>query len=260
MGLFFPDEPNYFPEQRPVGFKRYAQVLERDWKRFFLVDLLTLASLIPFAAGVVVAVLTSSLLVLIPACVIGGTIAGPGLACMYDCILRALRDNRDDWWYNYKKAFKQNLGASLLPGVVLCLFLGFVIFAGAMMWWSRLPITAGTVAIMLASTLIVTMVFTIWWPQVVLFSQRPRIQLKNCLLFIIQYFWKTLGVAALQVFWWVIMGLFMPWTAFLVPFLGVWYILYVSLFFLYEKLDYAFRIEAQIAENFPDQVPAYGEE
>lgn len=260
MGIFFPDEPNYFPDQRPVGFKRYAQVLERDWKRFFLVDLLTLASLIPFVAGVVMAVLTSSLLVLIPSCIIGGMIAGPGLACMYDCILRSLRDNRDDWWYNYKKAFKQNLGVSLLPGVVLFLFLGFLVFAGAMMWWSQLPITAGTVAIMLVSALIVTMVFSIWWPQVVLFSQRPRIQLKNCILFIIQYFWKTLGVAALQVFWWIIMGMFMPWTAFVVPFLGVWYILYVSQFFLYEKLDYAFKIEEQIAENFPEQIPVYGEE
>lgn len=260
MGLFFPDEPNYFPDQRPVGFKRYAQVLERDWKRFFLVDLLTLATLIPFAAGVIVSVLTSSLLVLIPACIIGGVIAGPGIACMYDCILRSLRDNTDDWWYNYKKAFKQNLGASMLPGVILCLFLGFVVFACALLWWSVLPISAGTVAVLLFSVLIVTMVFTVWWPQIVLFNQRPVIQLKNCLLFIIQYFWRNLGVAALQVLWWVIMALFMPWTAFVVPFLGVWYILYVSVFFLYEKLDYAFRIEEQIAENFPEQVPVYGEE
>ena len=30
MGLFFPDEPDYFPDQRPVGFKRYAQLLERE--------------------------------------------------------------------------------------------------------------------------------------------------------------------------------------------------------------------------------------
>ena len=260
MGLFFPDEPNYFPDQRPVGFKRYAQVLERDWKRFFLVDLLTLATLIPFAAGVIVSVLTSSLLVLIPACIFGGIIAGPGIACMYDCILRSLRDNTDDWWYNYKKAFKQNLGAAMLPGVIMCLFLGFVVFACALLWWSVLPISAGTVAILLFSVLIVTMVFNVWWPQIVLFNQRPVIQLKNCLLFLIQYFWRTLSVAALQVLWWVIMALFMPWTAFVVPFLGVWYILYVSVFFLYEKLDYAFRIEEQIAENFPEQVPVYGEE
>jgi hypothetical protein len=38
---------------------------------------------------------------------------------MYDCILRSLRDNTDDWWFNYKKAFRQNLGASVLPGIVM---------------------------------------------------------------------------------------------------------------------------------------------
>lgn len=259
MGIFFPSDPDHFPNARKTGFPRYAQVLERDWKRFFLVDLLTLATLIPFAAGVTISVLTSSLLILIPSCVIGGTIAGPGIACMVDCILRSLRDNRDDWWYNYKKAFKQNLGASLLPGVVLCLFLGFVVFACAMMWWSELPITLGTWAIMLVSLLIVTMVFSVWWPQVVLFSQKPKIQLKNSILFIIQYFWRTLGAAALQLLWWLVIALFMPWTAFVIPFLGVWYILYVSLFLLYDKLNAAFRIEEQIAESFPEQVPDYEE-
>ena len=34
-------------------------------------------------------------------CILGGLIAGPGIACMHDCILRALRDNLDDWWYSW---------------------------------------------------------------------------------------------------------------------------------------------------------------
>ena len=213
MGIFFPDEPDYFPDQRPVGFKRYAQVLERDWKRFFLVDLLTLGSLIPFGLGMGYAVLSSSVLVLIPVCILGGLIAGPGLAGMYDMLLRGLRDNVDDWWFSYKKAMRQNWKASLVPGVVMCLFLGFLIFACAMLWWSTAPITFGTVAVLTASTLILTMVFSVWW----------------------------------------------PWSAFLVPFLGVWYILYLSNFLLYEQLDQAFRIEEQIGEAFPEQVPDYGD-
>lgn len=260
MGLFFPDEPNYFPNERPVGFQRYAQVLERDWKRFFLVDLLTLVTLIPFAAGVCLAILTSSVLVLIPVCVFGGVIAGPGIACMVDCILRSLRDNRDDWWHNYKKAWRQNFRSAMVPGVLMCLFIGFLAFAIALLWWSNLPVTAGTAAILAFSCLIVTMIFSVWWPQVVLFNQRRSIQLKNCVLFCIQYFWRTLGAALLQMLWWIVMVLFMPWTAFVLPFLGVWYILYVSLFLLYGKLDTAFRIEQQIAASFPEQIPDYEEE
>jgi len=64
----------------------------------------------------------------------------------------------------------------------------------------------------------------------------------------------------LQLLWWIVMVLFLPWSAFLVPFLGVWYILYLSNFLLYDQLDQAFRIEEQIGEAFPEQIPVYGEE
>lgn len=259
MGMFFPDDPDYFPEVRPTGFKRYKQVLEREWKRFFLVDLLALASLIPFGLGVGYAVLSSSVLVLIPVCILGGLIAGPGLAGMYDAIFRALRDNLDDWWYSYKRAMKQNFRASLLPGVVTCLFLGFLIFNCAMLWWSTVPVTAGTIAILTASVLLFTMVMTIWWPQVVLFDQHPGIQIKNCILFCLQYFGHALKSAVIQVAWWVVMVLFLPWSGFLVPFLGVWYVLFVSCFLLYDHLDAAFKIEEQISAAFPEQIPQYEE-
>lgn len=259
MGIFFPDDPDYFPELRPTGFKRYRQVLERDWKRFFLVNLLTLASLIPFGLGVGYAVLSSSVLVLIPVCVLGGLIAGPGLAGMYDIILRALRDNEDDWWYSYKRAMKQNWRVALLPGVIGCLFLGFLIFACAMLWWSTVPPTLGTIAILAVSALIVTMVFSVWWPQVVLFDQKPGIQLKNCILFCLQYFGSVVKAAGVQILWWIVMVLLLPWSAFVVPFLGVWYILFLSTFLLYDHLDDAFSIEEQIAQAFPEQIPVYEE-
>ncbi len=253
MGIFFPSDPNYFPDVRPVGFPRYTQVLERDWKRMICVNFLTLLSLIPFGLGVAWAILSSSVLVLTPACVIGGLIAGPGIAGMYDRILRGLRDDLDDWWYCYKKALRQNFRASLVPGVVMCLFLGFFIFACYMLWVSGQAVTLGTAAILAASALLCLMVFSIWWPQVVLFDQKAGIQLKNCILFCIQYFWPTLGAAALQLLWWGLFVVFLPWTAFLVPILGVWYLWYVSCFFLYRKLDRAFRIEEQLQEAFPDQ-------
>ncbi len=259
MGMFFPDDPDYFPQIRPTGFKRYKQILEREWKRFFLVDLLTLASLIPFGLGVGYAVLSSSVLVLIPVCILGGLVAGPGLACMYDAIFRALRDNLDDWWYSYKRAMKQNFRASLLPGMVTCLFVGFLVFTCAMLWWSTVPPTAGTIAILAASVLLFTMVISVWWPQVVLFDQRPGIQIKNCILFCLQFSGRAFGAAAMQAAWWTVMILFLPWSGFLVPFLGVWYILYVSCFWLYDHLDAAFKIEEQIGAAFPEQIPQYEE-
>ncbi len=253
MGMFFPDEPNYFPNIRPVGFPRYRQVLERDWKRFFCTNLLTLASLLPFALGVGYAVLSSSVLVLIPVCILGGILAGPGIAGMYDMILRGLRDDEDHWWFSYKKAMRQNWRSAMLPGVIFCLFLGFYIFACYMLWISGQAVTPGTVAILAASAILVLMVFSIWWPQIVLFEQKPTIQLKNCILFSIQNFWRTLGVAVLQFAWWVLFVVFLPWTAFLIPILGVWYLWFLCCFLLYDRLNGAFRIEEQLHEAFPEQ-------
>ena len=56
---------------------------------------------------------------------------------------------------------------------------------------------------------------------------------------------------------WLVMALFLPWSAYVVPFLGVWYILYVANFLLYDRLNEAFRIEEQINRNFPEQIPVY---
>lgn len=260
MGMFFPDDPDYFPNRRPTGFKRYSQVLERDWKRLIMGNLLTVGSLLPFALGVGYAVLSSSILVLLPVCVLGGIIAGPFVACMYDMILRGLRDNVDDWWYSYKKAMKQNFRAAILPGVVMCLFLGFYIFCCAMLWWAPGNPGLGTVAVMLISALIVIMVFTVWWTQVVLFDQKHGIRLKNCLLFCIRYLKPSLIAAAVQLLWWLFLVVMLPWSGYVIPFIGIWYILYLSTFLIYDRLDEAFAIEERIAEAFPEQIPVYGEE
>ena len=101
------------------------------------------------------------------------------------------------------------------------------------------------------------MIFSIWWPLVVLFDQRHGIRIKNCILFCLQNFWRTVGTAALQLLWWTAAVLLLPWSAFLVPLLGVW--LYVSCLLLYEQLNSAFEIEQQIGEAFPEQSPVYGE-
>ncbi|HIQ77277.1 MAG TPA: hypothetical protein IAB79_07525 [Candidatus Faecousia excrementipullorum] len=253
MGMFLHDEPDYFPDIRPVGFPRYRQILERDWKRFLLTNMLTLISLLPLGVGVGYAVLSSSVLVLIPACLIGGVFAGPGIAGMYDSILRGLRDEKDDWWLCYKKAMRQNLLGAILPGILYSLFVGFYIFAVYMLWVSGRPLTLGTAAILSASGLLFLMVYSVWWPQIVLFRQRPGTQLKNCVLFCIQFFWRTLLTGVLQLGWWVLFVVFLPWTAFLVPVLGVWYLWFLCCFLLYRDLDKAFRIEEQLHQAFPDR-------
>ena len=261
MGMFFPTDDEKLPPGRRKGFDRYKQILGRDFKQLFLMDLLTLASFIPFGLGVAYAVLSQSILILLPVCVVGGMIFGQGLAAMYDLILRRLRDVEDDWWVSFKRSLRQNWRGALLPGALEGLFLGFLVFAGALVWWAG-TVTPGTLAVLCAATVIVTMILSVWWPQAVLFDQGAAVHLKNCALFCIKYFPRTLGVAVLQDAFWAIMVLLLPWTAFLAPFLGVWYILFLSVFLLYDRLNDAFCIEEQICAQFPEQIPIYedGEE
>ncbi len=101
-------EPPRDSRGRLTGIDRYQDVLGRCWKRFFLSGLVTLAGFVPFALGVGYAILSSSILVLLPAAMIGGAVAGPFVACLYDGILRALRDAPGSWRGNFSRAFRQN--------------------------------------------------------------------------------------------------------------------------------------------------------
>lgn len=77
---------------RLMGIDRYQDVPGRNWKRFFLSGLMTIPGCLPLTLGVTYAILSSSILVLLPAALIGGGVAGPFIACLYDTVLRALRD------------------------------------------------------------------------------------------------------------------------------------------------------------------------
>lgn len=242
---------------RLTGFARYTEVLEKNIKKFLLTNLMTFVCFLPFAIGMALAILSSSVLVLIPACVIGGVFAGPALSCMYDAILRSLRDVSGKFFQDYRHAWKQNWRQSLLPGILFCLLLGFYIFMLMLFWWSSSLPGWGTILLFLFSLLLFTMFFSIYWPQVVLFEQSFLQSTKNCFLFILRFFPKCLGVALLQIAYWAIIVLFLPWSVLLFPLTGVWFILYTAIFLIYRTLDNIFQIENQIAVAFPEQIPFY---
>ena len=61
----------------------------------------------------------------------------------------------------------------------------------------------------------------------------------------------------LQVVYWGIMALFLPWTLLLVPLIGFWFILFLSNFLIYDTMNDVFEIEDKIAQAFPDQAVIY---
>lgn len=246
MGLFFPEDPHFDETRRQTGFYRYRQLLSVRFGRWWKTNLLTLAGFAPLAAGIFYAVASSSLLALLPCSVLGGMIAGPFLAGMYDAILRGLRDDPLPWWDGYRRAWKQNWKGSLIPGALLGLALGVYAFMAMLFWWAERAPSLGTVALYLFALLAVLVINTLYWPQLVLFRQKASVRLRNCLLFCLRYFWRVLGVGLLQLGYWAVFVLFAPWTLLLLPVLGIWYILFLAQLLIYSRMDEAFRIE----ENF----------
>ncbi|KIR02210.1 hypothetical protein P261_01024 [Lachnospiraceae bacterium TWA4] len=257
MGLFFNYETSASIGKRATGFARYRELLERDFSKFLVINLLTLVGFLPFAFGVFSSIIFSSSLLLIPASIVGGIFVGPTLCGLYDAIFRSLRDAPNDWWSNYKKAWKQNFKSSIVPGIVLCLLIGLYIFMFMLFFWANTAPSIGTILVYILSICLFLMIITVFWPQLVLFSQTNKQRLINCLLFSVRYLWKMLLVTILQVFYWGLIVLFLPWSIVLLPLTGFWFILFLVNFILYSAFDESFKIEEQIAKYFPDQVPIY---
>ncbi len=92
MGLFFADDEKHIEGVRAVGFPRYRQLLEHNFKEFFLVGFIALALLIPYGLGMACALLSKSILVMLLSGFAGGALGGRGSGCLYDLFLGRLGD------------------------------------------------------------------------------------------------------------------------------------------------------------------------
>lgn len=243
MGLFVHEDPYYDPDVRQVGFNRYKQLLSRHAFSWIKLNLLTVLGALPLAAGIGYAILSSSILVLIPLSILGGMIWGPFLAGLYDGILRGLRDAPESWWTAWRRSLRQNGRESLLPGAVLGLLIGMYAFMAALFWWSAAPQTLGTIALYLFSGALILLLNTLYWPQLVLFRQTTLNRMRNIILFTAKYFWRMAGVTLLQLVYCLVYVLLAPWTLLLIPFLGLWYIVFLSQFLIYDPLNKELDIE-----------------
>ena len=134
MGLFpsskdFKDGPGVEKDTpRKTGVGRFFELVGRDMSSMFLANLLTCIGFLPVICLVYIGFLMNNLTVMIVSAIAGGILAGPALAGMYDTVLRALRDEAGYWWTTYRRAFRQNFKASILPGILYCVVVTVQIF------------------------------------------------------------------------------------------------------------------------------------
>ena len=239
----FRDDTDY--THRQEGFGRYKQLISFYGFHWLRLNLLTTAGALPLAAGILYAILTSSLLVLLPLSLLGGMILGPFLAGLVDGIMRGLRDAPGNWWKNYKKSWGQNWRSSLVPGALLGLFVGIYAFMIYVMSAARVSPTPGTLVMALVSAALAVWFNTLYWPQLVLFSQSAVNRLRNAMLFTIKHSVRVLVAVLIQVVWIALLVLLAPWTLFAIPFLGFWFPILLAQLRIYADLNADLRIEEQ---------------
>lgn len=248
MGLF---TPNYLREgpgvpvnaPRKKGFARLLEVLGRDFKSFYIAGFLAMVSALPFCLGVWFAVQTHALAPLALAGVLGGMLMGPQISGLADTVLRSLRDEPGYFWATYRRAWKQNVKASLLPGALFGLAVAGQLFC----------FTLGQMPGILYGAMLVISVFLAVGLSLYMFVQIPLMDLPfprllaNAALLLVGNLPGSLkALAAILVYAFLCWG-FYPLTLLILPVtLGVWFPVLLAVMGVYPGLDRILHIEEKI--------------
>ena len=234
---------------RNTGVRRFFELVGRDMNSMFLANLLTCLGFVPVISLVYIGFLMNNLPVMLISAAVGGILAGPVLAGMYDTVLRALRDEAGYWWVTYRKAFKRNFKASILPGVLYCvvvtLQIFLVYFCFNMLYHGTnvgVPLWVATVL----NLLIFQMLFAYMWPQIALLDQPLSLTLKNSINCMIAFLPHALAASIVQILFWGVVILCMPLGLLLMLVFGFWFVTEVSCQIVYGDLDRVFHIEESI--------------
>ncbi len=248
MGLFRANfdkpGPGVSPDApRKKGAARFFEILGRDFSTIWLAGLLAMISGLPFALGLWFAVSSHSLVPMLLAGILGGMIAAPQIVGLNDTILRALRDEPGYWWATYRRAWKRNAKASLLPGALCGLLLAMEIFTAF-----HLETGANLVAFVaiFVALILLAGISQYLYAQVALIDIPFSGLLKNSLMLFLGYLPRS-GLGILwQALYWAVIALFWPLTGAVLLLTSLWLPAFLSLMAIYPALNKSFDLEKTI--------------
>ena len=261
MGLFSQNfskpGPGISPNApRKKGAARYFEVLTRDFSTFWMAGLLAMISSLPFALGLWFAVTTHSLIPMLLAGILGGMLAAPQIVGLNDTVLRALRDEPGYWWVTYRRAWKRNAKAALLPGAICGLLLATEIF-------TAFHTETGSVAVMVA--IFVALILLAGIAQY-LYAQVARVDLpfssllKNSLMLFLGYLPRSALGILWQGLYWAAIALFWPLSGAVLILTSLWLPCSLSLLAIYPALNKSFDLEAKIKAMRDAQLDSHDED
>ena len=261
MGLFSQNfskpGPGISPNApRKKGAARYFEVLTRDFSTFWMAGLLAMISSLPFALGLWFAVTTHSLIPMLLAGILGGMLAAPQIVGLNDTVLRALRDEPGYWWVTYRRAWKRNAKAALLPGAICGLLLAMEIFTA---FHTETGSVAVTVAIFVALILLAGIAQYLY-AQVALVDLPFSSLLKNSLMLFLGYLPRSALGILWQGLYWAAIALFWPLSGAVLILTSLWLPCSLSLLAIYPALNKSFDLEAKIKAMRDAQLDSHDED
>ena len=234
---------------RKVGAARFFELLGRDLWPFYKASILCVLGFAPGYAAVLFSTMAASLPLCLLSGAVGGLIAAPVFCGMLDTILRALRDEAGYWWTTYRKAFKQNFKASILPGVLYCVVVTvqiFLVYFCFNLLYHGTNVGVGMWVATVLNLVIFHMLFSYMWPQVVLLDQPFGQTLKNSVNCMIAFLPHALAASLVTVLFWGLVILCMPLGLLLMLVFGFWFQVEITSQIVYGDLDRVFHIEENI--------------
>lgn len=233
--------------QRKRGIARLAEVMDRDGTKFFRAGLLALVGLLPYMAGVVVAVASRNPGILVLSGVLGGMIAAPEVSAVVDNVARSLRDDVGWWWWQtYCRVWKQNAKASLLPGAVIGLVSAAEIYA--LYYVATLADPTAEVLKLLAAGWVELAIFGYLIPMLVCMDLPIPALIRNCFVLFFSHPIKSMLAGLIQLCY---LGLILIWFPLTTPILllgSVWMPTLGAMMLLYPILDRHFGLEKAYEE------------
>ena len=236
-----PDTP------RKRGVARLLEVLGRDMGPFFKAGFLAVLGALPYIVGVALSVMTHSLLVLMVAAILGGMIAAPQIVGMADTVLRSLRDEPGFWWHTYRRTWKINARASLIPGAVFGLIFGGEIFLYTHL--ASMQAGTGIITMLLLAVLLSLGVSNYIWAQIALLNLPFFTILKNGMFLFLAYLPVSLGATVVLAVYWGAVVLLFPISFPVLLLTNFWLPMVPSLLIVYTALDKCFEIEKTLKEQ-----------
>ena len=179
-------------------------------------------------------------------------LAAPAVAAVADTVMRSLRDEVGWWfWDTYKKAWKRNARATLLPGAVFGPVVGLYLYL--LYFISQLADPSREFWLLFVGLLVITAVTQFYLPMLVCMELPGRVLLRNCFVLFFCHPIKSLLAALLQLIYYGVMLIWFPLTAVILVLTSLWLPMLMADVLLYPALDRHFHLTAVYEQLQRDQ-------